>query len=126
MSVYIKLLEPMSQTIHFQGKGQILHKENGFELMFSDEKYAYSWKVYPQGCMIHSKSELDVFLTCKENHKTQGHIDSEYGRIDLLCYTKKYEVRENEVEIEYDLIQDGHIQSFHFVLYIEEDASHVH
>ncbi len=126
MSAYIQLLEPFTQTIYFEGRGEVFYKKNGFEVYFKDDRYQYTWKVYPKGCMIHSKSELDVFLTCKENHQTQGHIDSEYGRIDVLCYTKKYEVKENEVEIKYDLIQGQEVQSFHFILYIKEDTSYVH
>ena len=126
MSVDIKLVEQLNHVVHFHGKGQLIQKMNGFEVYFKDDTYQYCWKVYENGCMIHSKSEIDVFLTCRENHQTKGHIDSEYGRIDLLCHTLKYELTENKVEVKYDLIQGQDRQAFHFILYIKEDMTHVH
>lgn len=121
MSANITLLEQKTQTIHFRGNGEVLRKKQGFEVRFKDRTYSYCWKIYEKACTIQSSSEIDVFLTLKENHRTKGHIDSEYGRIPVECELIEYTVCKDEVEVMYDLIQGSARQRFHFILSIKED-----
>lgn len=128
MSIKVQLIDKQENTIVYQGSAQIDYDNNAIQnILFKSPDHAYCWKVYDKGLVIESISEVSVYLSLRENHNTKGHIDSEFGRIDLQCWTSLYTMNENYIEVIYDLIQDTQKQRFHFVLNIyKEDVHAIH
>lgn len=127
MEYLVKLVEHNENTTHFEGKAFRKELKNGgYEMIFSNEKYHFSWKIYKKGLIIQSDSDISVHLTLKERAQTKGHIDTEYGRIPITCQTSIYKIYENHIEVEYDLLQGSQSQNFHFTLTISEGEHHVH
>lgn len=124
MIINLVLKDLLTDTLIYQGPAEIEEIPNGHMFTFEDESYQYCWKVYDNGMTLSSKSEMDVFLTFKERSKTKGHIDSEFGRMDVHTRTKKYHRHPKGVELAYDLIQDQNVTPFHFLLEIEQEILH--
>lgn len=127
MKCEIILEDKISNQRIYQGDGVVHSISNGIEILFEDDVYSYHWKVYEKGLIITNQSEVLVHLTFKEKKRTKGHIETEFGNIDLEVETLKYQYHSKRVEIRYDLIQNEQRQSFHFVLHIsEEDLNGIH
>lgn len=77
-----------------------------------------------KGLVIRSESDVLVNLTLRLNSQTKGHIETEFGQIDLDCHTSHYDVDENHIEVKYSLIQGNEEQKFHFVLYINKEDTY--
>lgn len=122
----VQLIEHREGVVHYQGDATMIPIKNGIEIQFVDGAHMYSWKVYEQGVIIRSISDVEVILTCKPQRRTQGHIDTEYGRIDLEIETEIYHNKTNQIELKYDLIQNEQRQTFHFTLSMKEETSDVH
>lgn len=127
MKCEIILEDKLNNQRIYEGDGNIHSISNGIEILFADDVYSYHWKVYEKGLIITNQSEVLVRLTFKENKRTKGHIETEFGEIDLEVETLKYRHHHKSVEIRYDLVQNEQRQSFHFVLYLsEEDLNGIH
>ncbi|MBP3853581.1 MAG: hypothetical protein J6D18_03325, partial [Erysipelotrichaceae bacterium] len=83
MNRLITLHDVLNRTIVYSGWARIEPIANGKMIEFEDETYQYCWKIYEKGMTLTSKSEMDVVLTFKDQTKTKGHIDSEFGRMDV-------------------------------------------
>ena len=70
-----------------------------------------------EGCLF-MKAPIGSFISFK------GHIETEFGKIELDCHTSHYDVNENCVEVKYSLIQGNEEQKFHFVLYINKEETY--
>lgn len=124
MIVQLKLTNLTEKEIIYQGVAKMETIPNGRKFQFGDGIYQYTWQVYDKGMTLHSHSQVDVHLTFKEQAKTKGHIQSEFGRLDVQCLTHIYRPGYNRVELEYDLLMDQSEQHFHFVLEIEQESLH--
>ena len=113
-----------SLNVIYNGPADVELIPNGRKITFKDNTYEYTWNVYEKGMVVRSHSEIDVNLTFKEETKTKGRIDSEFGRMDVHTQTQRYYQDETRVEIKYDLIQEEAIQAFHFILEIEQEILH--
>lgn len=124
MIVQVTLKDMNSLNVIYNGPADVELIPNGRKITFKDNTYEYTWNVYEKGMVVRSRSEIDVNLTFKEETKTKGRIDSEFGRMDVHTHTQRYYQDETRVEIKYDLIQGEAIQAFHFILEIEQEILH--
>ena len=91
---------------------------------FSNDTHRFEWRIWKKGLVIRSESDVLVNLTLRLNSQTKGHIETEFGQIDLDCHTSHYDVDENHIEVKYSLIQGNEEQKFHFVLYINKEDTY--
>ncbi|MBB5183858.1 DUF1934 domain-containing protein [Catenisphaera adipataccumulans] len=126
MCYEVRLKDMVGQAEIFTGPAVVREIPNGIEIQFEQDGHKHVWKIYEKGLLIRSQAEVDVHLTFRENAVTQGHIDTEYGRMDLQIRTKKYRKNENSIEIQYELIQNEQRQFFHFILYKKESTYGIH
>ena len=124
MKVQITLKDMNSLNVIYNGPADVELIPNGRKITFKDNTYEYTWNVYEKGMVVRSHSQIDVNLTFKEQTKTKGRIDSEFGRMDVHTQTQRYYQDETRVEIKYDLIQDQESQPFRFILEIEQEILH--
>ncbi len=127
MSYFAKLENRITDDLLYEGIASVNLLKNGMRIMFQDENYSYDWKIYEKGLVIRNVSEIEVVLTLRPSKTTRGHIETEFGEIELVCETLKYEWKDDVVEIRYDLVQGQDRQHFHFILYIyKEDEYGIH
>ncbi len=124
MKIQIEMVDLINDVIVFQGSAQMQEEKNGQTIQMHSEELKYTWKCYEKGLVIESISEVRVNLTLKENALTKGHVETEYGIIDLQCKTSVYKIDEKCVEVKYDLIQGDEKQPFHFILNIYKEEGH--
>lgn len=122
MTNQVHLFDKISNQIIYKGEAVIdFCANNGLVVRFQNDTHHFEWKIWENGLVIHSESEVVVHLTLRLNGHTKGHIDTEFGKIDLMCHTSVYSMNENSVEVQYSLIQGEEEQKFHFVLYINKE-----
>lgn len=126
MLFQIQLMDQLQSQILYRGKADAIWTKKSVQYRFKNEKYAFSWKVYPQALIIDSISEVHVHLLLQPQKKTGGWIQTEFGKIDVSCYTHQYTVRDQRIEIQYELEMEAQNQKFHFVLDIKEAKHAVH
>lgn len=120
----VQLLDKSQNVIVFDGNALISKtKNNGFIVSMKSNQSQMNWKIYPTGLIIESIADYKVVLTLRPNSTTKGHIETEYGIIDLHCKTSLYKINENCIEVQYDLIQGNDIQVFHFKLNLYGEES---
>lgn len=116
----VTLIDEQTHTILYRGRGQIdLLKNNGYEVQFGNDERQYVWKIWNNGLIIISKADYILELTLRLNARTKGHLETEFGRIDLHCKTSLYKINENCVEVRYVMEEDGS-QIFHFKLEVDK------
>lgn len=121
MSYKVHLRDKINNVSIYRGKAEVdLLNQEGMSIQFGP----YLWKAYPKGLIIQSQVEAFVSLTLKLNSMTKGHIDTEFGRIDLKCRTTLYTMEKNYIEVSYRLIQGNEEQEFHFVLDINKEENY--
>ena len=101
-----------------------LEGNEGLLVSFNNDTHHFEWRIWKKGLVIRSESDIIVNLTLRLNSQTKGHIETEFGKIDLDCHTSHYDVDENCVEVKYSLIQGNEKQEFHFVLYINKEDTY--
>lgn len=127
MSIKVRLVDKENDEIIYDGNAHIENEMNKKIITFGTSQHQFCWKIFDDGLVIESVSEVSVLLTLRKNRMTKGHIDSEFGRIDLKCWTSIYTMYENYIKVVYDLIQDNQRQTFNFELYIyKEDVHAIH
>lgn len=127
MTFQVKLVESIENITYFEGVAKRKELKNGgFEFVFMNNEYQFSWKIYKQGLIIRSISDIKVHLTLKEKAQTRGHIDTEFGSIPIQCRTSIYKVCRDHIEVKYELLQEKQSQWFHFTLFIREGEKHVY
>lgn len=122
MTNQVHLFDKISNQTLYKGEASIDFCANdGLLVSFYNETNRFEWKIWKNGLVIRSESQVVVNLTLRLNSHTKGHIDTEFGKIELDCHTSHYDVNENYVEVQYSLIQGKEEQKFHFVLYINKE-----
>lgn len=120
MNIQVKLKDHISHEIVYQGEAVLeTNNSRGRHIKFKDEKNAFYWKIYEEALIIESISQVKVYLGLRLNRNTQGHIDTEFGRIDLVCHTLTYHNEKDRIEIKYEISQGNENQLFHFELEIQ-------
>ena len=115
MTNQVHLFDKISNQTLYKGEAIIDFCNNdGLLVTFKNDTHQFKWKIWQKGLVIRSESEIIVNLTL-------GHIETEFGIIDVECHTTLYNVNENCVEVKYSLIQGKDKQEFHFVLYINKE-----
>lgn len=124
MSIKVQLIDKISNQVIYAGKATIEQENSMKKIMFKSDDHTYIWKIFENGLIIESLSEVHVILTLRENHRTKGHINSQFGQIDLQCETSIYKINKNYIEVVYELIQESDRQEFHFILNIFKEESY--
>lgn len=125
MTNQVHLFDKISNQTLYKGAASIDFCANdGLLVSFNNETSQFEWKIWKNGLIIRSESEITVNLTLRLNSSTKGHIETEFGEIELDCHTSHYDVNENCVEVKYSLIQGNEEQKFHFVLYINKEETY--
>lgn len=126
MNQKVKLVDQISKNILFLGNGTFQDmKSKGLHISFQNETHQFHWRIYDQALIIESISDVKVMLTCKEGHQTKGHIETEFGQLDLDIMTTMYKKEESKIEVCYEMNGDQEKQAFHFILYIfPEEVNH--
>lgn len=118
MTNQVHLFDKISNQTLYKGEAIIDFCANeGLLVSFSNDTHRFEWRIWKKGLVIRSESDVLVNLTLRLNSQTKGHIETEFGQIDLDCHTSHYDVDENHIEVKYSLIQGNEEQKFHFVLY---------
>ena len=121
----IRLIDMENQTILYDGLAHINPlKNNGIEYNFENEDRKYTWKVWEKGMVIRSEADYILELTLRFNCMTKGHVETEFGILDLQCKTSLYKIDKNCIEIQYMLNNDEE-QVFHFILEIDKEEHYV-
>ncbi len=125
MITQIHLFDKISNQTIYKGVAHINDlKNDGYQLQFNKDEHQFTWNIYKGGLLICSQSEMLVKLPLRLERKTKGHIETEFGVIDLECETKKYDTQPDCVEIEYTLLQGNDKQHFHFVMMINKEGTY--
>ncbi len=120
MSCRIRLYDEISKNMIYKGYASSERTDKKVILQFGDEEHSFIWKIYHSALIIESISDIHVFLILKNDACTQGHIDSEFGRIHLQCETSHLEISDRSVNVEYAIINGENKQKFMFTLMIDE------
>lgn len=113
----VQLFDKSQNIVVYDGNAEITRvKNNGFIVSMKSNQSQMNWKVYSTGLIIESIADYKVVLTLRPNATTKGHIETEYGIIDLHCKTSLYKINENCIDVQYNLVQGTDIQSFDFKL----------
>lgn len=127
MNIKVQLVDKLNNQVIYYGVASVEYENAKQKITFKDENYKYIWKIFESGLIIESISEVAVFLTLRKGHQTKGHIDSQFGQLDLNCFTSDYKINENCIEVAYQLIQGDEKQEFQFELNIfKEGQNAVH
>lgn len=125
MTNQVHLFDKISNQTLYKGEAIIDFCANeGLLVSFSNDIHRFEWRIWKKGLVIRSESDVLVNLTLRLNSQTKGHIETEFGQIDLDCHTSHYDVDENHIEVKYSLIQGNEEQKFHFVLYINKEDTY--
>lgn len=125
MTNQVHLFDKISNQTLYKGEAKIDFSGNeGLLVSFNNDTHHFEWRIWKKGLVIRSESDIIVNLTLRLNSQTKGHIETEFGKIDLDCHTSYYDVDENCVEVKYSLIQGNEKQEFHFVLYINKEDTY--
>ena len=109
MTNQVHLFDKISNQTLYKGEAIIDFCANeGLLVSFSNDTHRFDWRIWKKGL----------------NSQTKGHIETEFGQIDLDCHTSHYDVDENHIEVKYSLIQGNEEQKFHFVLYINKEDTY--
>lgn len=119
MNLKVTLMDSIQKNMIFDGWASIEKIKNGASIKMD----TITWKVYEKGLVIESESDCKVVLMLKEHSKTKGHIETEFGCLDLQCETSLYRINGNCIEIKYRLIQGSESQLFHFTITNKEDLA---
>lgn len=115
MSTKISLMDCMNQELIFKGTCIRKNEKNCIVYEFGNKNHMFVWKVYDKGLIIDSISEVRVHLVLIKDKKTKGYIETEFGNIDLECYTDVLKIENGQIEVKYSLVQEDE-QIFHFCL----------
>ena len=125
MTNQVHLFDKISNQTLYKGEAKIDFSGNeGLLVSFNNDTHRFEWRIWKKGLVIRSESDVIVNLTLRLNSQTKGHIETEFGQIDLDCHTSHYDVDENHIEVKYSLIQGNEEQKFHFVLYINKEDTY--
>ena len=120
----ITLIDVIQKEILFNGDVQIEPLKNeGTLYIFGNQERMYTWKVWKNGMIIKSEADYILELTLRLNNTTKGHIETEFGTIDLKCRTTLYKINENCIEVQYMLNEDIN-QLFHFILEMDKEENY--
>ena len=122
----IQLIDHLNQQILYQGKAEIEYTNQGVRYRFANERFSFSWTAYKDTLIIDSISEVHVHLVLRSYKRTKGWIRTEFGEIDVSCFTHHYEMQDQRIEIQYELDMEKQSQRFEFVLEIKEAEYAVH
>lgn len=120
MSCRIRLYDQINQNMIYKGYASSQPSQNKVVLTFGDEEHSFIWKIYHSALIIESISDIHVFLILKENVRTAGHIDSEFGRIDIQCETSQLSIKNHSVKVKYAIVNGEDKQDFMFTMMIDE------
>ena len=120
MSCRIRLYDDISKNMIYKGYASSERTDKKVLLQFGDEEHSFIWRIYRSALIIESISEIHVFLTLKNSTLTTGHIDTEFGRIDLQCETSHLEISDHSINVKYAIINGENRQDFMFTLLIDE------
>ncbi|MDO4465959.1 MAG: DUF1934 domain-containing protein [Bacillota bacterium] len=115
MSTKVSLIDYLNNETVFKGNCVRKSEKNCVTYEFGNKNHMFIWKVYEKGLIINSISEVKVHLVLIKEKKTKGYIETEFGNIDLECYTDVLNIEKNQIEVRYSLVQ-GDEQIFHFCL----------
>lgn len=122
MKQKVELLDILNKETIFDDYATITTiGNNGIQIEMKLENSTFLWKCYEKGIVIESRSDYIVVLTLKDNARTKGHIETEFGDIPLQCETMIYGMNDQYIEIKYNLIQNNEGQLFHFILKLDKE-----
>lgn len=122
MITQIHLFDKISNQTIYKGVAKFnALKNDGYQIQFESEEHQFTWNVYKSGLLIYSQSQMLVKLPLRHQRKTKGHIETEFGIIDIECETKFIKTQPDCVEIEYTLLQGNEKQHFHFIMIINKE-----
>lgn len=125
MNTQIHLFDKISNQTIYKGVARFKElKNDGYQIQFNKDEYKFTWNVYEGGLLIYSESQMLVKLPLRPERKTKGHIETEFGIIDLECETKFFDTQPDCVEIEYTLLQGDEKQHFHFIMMINKEGTY--
>lgn len=122
MNLNVQLIDVIQDEIIFDGIANVENCKNGLKIEMKNQS-TITWKVYAKGIVIEIASDYKILLPLKENSCSKGHIDTEFGTMELKCDTNLYRIDENFIEVKYSLNPDDDSNSFHFKLVGKEDIS---
>ncbi len=125
MNTQIHLFDKISNQTIYKGVAHFKElKNDGYQIQFNKDEYKFTWNVYEGGLLIYSESQMLVKLPLRPERKTKGHIETEFGIIDLECETRFFNTQSDCVEIEYTLLQGDEKQHFHFIMMINKEGTY--
>ncbi len=125
MNTQIHLFDKISNQTIYKGVAHFTElKNDGYQLQFNQDEHKFTWNVYEGGLLIYSESQMLVKLALRPERKTKGHIETEFGIIDLECETNFFNTQPDCVEIEYTLLQGNEKQHFHFIMMIHKEGTY--
>lgn len=115
MSTNISLINCLENEKVYYGKFSRKDEKNYTIYEFGNKNHMFVWKIYDKGIIIDSISDVKVHLVLIKEKKTKGYIETEFGNIDLQCYTDILKIENGSIEVRYSFVQEDE-QIFHFCL----------